>query len=314
MPYSLSHIRSIAKLISFRTLLLALMMVAVGIAGYHAFIKKGLDQRFPGYDFNRWVDLQMLESDPYHGQPKNLVDGCDFIDRMPKSNGLISQSPPEILPICYEANPKASYRVALWGDSFAQMLTYGLIKNLPSSWQLLQLSSRGCQASIFAMEPSLRDYCQQSNFFALKIIAQLKPDVVVISQNSSLNQQNINLISQKLHGLGVKKVIYIDKPPMWKGDLPKLIFRKEIDAHALRNRSQLEPNTMDQVSRNDYLQMPDQDRYINTAKYFCNTDGCLIRVGLSLEKSITAIDKEHLTPAASDYFSKTVLVDVITKK
>lgn len=289
-------------------------MFVLGVVGYYAFIKKGLDQRFPGYDFNRWVELQMLESDTYYGQTKNLVDGCDFIDHMPKSNGLISQSSPEILPICYEANPKASYRVALWGDSFAQMLTYGLIKNLPSSWQLLQLSSRGCQASIFAMESSMKDYCQQSNFFALKTIAQLKPDVVVISQNSSLNQQNINLISQKLHGLGVKKVIYVDKPPRWKGDLPKLIFRKEIDAHALRNSSQLEPSVIEQVARDDYLQMPNQDRYINTARYFCNADGCLIRVGLSLEKSITTIDKEHLTPAASDYFAKSALVDAITKK
>lgn len=314
MRSSLSNTLNIAKLLPFRAVLLVMMMVAVGIAGYHTFIKKGLDHRFPGYDFNRWVDLNMLESYSYYGETKNLVNGCDFIDRMPKSSGLISRSPPEILPICYEANPKAGYRVALWGDSFAQMLTYGLIKNLPSSWQLLQLSSRGCQASIFAMESSMKDYCQQSNFFALKTIAQLKPDVVVISQNSSLNQQNINLISQKLHDLGVKKVIYVDKPPMWKGDLPKLIFRKEIDAHALRNRSQLEPGVMNQVMRDGHLQVPNQDRYINTAKYFCNMDGCLVRVGLSLEKSITAVDKEHLTPAASDYFSKVVLIDAITKK
>lgn len=290
------------------------MMVVVGFAGYHTFIKGGLENRLPGHNFSRWADIPMLESIPYYGIPKNLVDGCDFIDRMPKTSSLINHASPEILPICYEVNPKASYRVALWGDSFAQMLTYGLIKNLPSSWQLLQLSSRGCQASIFAMEPSLKDYCQQSNFFALKTMTQLKPDVVVISQNSSLNQQNINLISQRLHDLGVKKVIYVDKPPMWKSDLPKLIFRKKIDAHAVRNSSQLEPSVMNQVTSDGNLKVPNQDLYINTAKYFCNTDGCLIQVGQSLEKSITAIDKEHLTPAASDYFAKTVLVDAITRK
>jgi len=297
-----------------KTLLLTSLMFLLGVAGYYVFIKKGLDNRFPGYDFNRWVDLQLSENVPYYGQPKNLIDGCDFIDRMPKSGVLMTQGSPEIMAICYEVNPNANYRVALWGDSFAQMLTYGLIKNLPSSWQLLQISSRGCQASIFALESSLKDYCQQSNFFALKVISRLKPDVVVISQNSSLNQQNINLISQKLHGLGVKKVIYVDKPPVWKGDLPKLIFRKEINAHAIRNRSQLESGVVDQFSRVDDLQIPHQDRYINTVKYFCNSDGCLTRVGMSLEKTITALDKEHLTPAASDYFAKTVLIDAITKE
>ena len=109
-------------------------------------------------------------------------------------------------------------------------------------------------------------------------------------------------------------MVYVDKPPKWKGDLPRLIFRKKIDLHAFRNTSQLESGVIDQVIREDYLELSNQDRYINTRSYMCNEDGCLIKVGPSLEKTITALDNEHLTPAASDFFVKAALIDAITSK
>lgn len=295
------------------TFSLSLLMVLLGIWGYLTFVKDGLGFRFLGHDYQKIAQLQLSELNPRYGEINRFINECDFIDRM-RNEGPRDKDGSLAAPAnCYSSHLYAKYTVALWGDSFAQMLAYGLIKNLPSEWGLLLLASRGCQASIYESSPSISDYCKQSNYFALKTIGQLKPDVVVISQNSTLNQQNIDLISNKLHHLGVKKVVYVDKPPKWKYELSKLLFRSEIKGRAKRNRSQLAPDTIEQLLREEVLSFSNNDRYINTVKVFCNSEGCLLKTGDQLESSITSLDKEHLSPSASDYFAKNILIEAIIK-
>ena len=168
------------KKIKMQVIALVFLMAITGTIGYYSFIQGGLNFRFLGYDFNKAVQFQIAEVDPRYGPIDEFINKCDFINRMSGSNLRNSEGDLATSALCSSANPNANNKVALWGDSYAQMLTYGLIKNLPGQWELLQLSSRGCQASIFEVTPSAHDYCKQSNYSALKAMTKLSPDVVVI--------------------------------------------------------------------------------------------------------------------------------------
>ena len=289
-----------------------LLLAVVGIIGYISSVKGGLDFRFPGYSFNQYAYKQNAEVVEGYGPISKFIESCDFINHMHQKTASDLRATPRIEPVCYESNTLKAHKVLLWGDSFAQMLSYGLIKNLPSSWQLLQVASRGCQASIYATTPSDVNYCQQSNYFALKTIAAVKPEVVVLSQNSTLNQENLDLFSAKLHAMGVQKIIFVDKPPRWNAPLPKLLFRKKVDAHRNKNYTQLDSQTLSQINNEAAFAMNKGAQYINTVQFFCAQDGCLLYTGDTPETSITTLDNEHLTPSASDFFVRTILVKAIT--
>jgi len=112
-------------------------MTIVGYVGFNANARAGLEFRFPDFNFTKHVNAQLNESYEGYGSVNGFIDACDFIFGI-----TISEK-------CHSKNSDASNQIFLWGDSYAQMLTYGLIKNLPKNWQLFQISSRGCQPSIF---------------------------------------------------------------------------------------------------------------------------------------------------------------------
>ena len=47
---------------------------------------------------------------------------------------------------------------------------------------------------------------------------------------------------------------------------------------------------------------------------FCNADGCLTRIGDDRQTGITSWDYGHLTPVASDYLARHLLVESITQR
>jgi hypothetical protein len=47
--------------------------------------------------------------------------------------------------------------------------------------------------------------------------------------------------------------------------------------------------------------------------FFCNESGCLIRIGNNKQTGITTWDAGHMTPIASDYLAKNLLVKLIVE-
>ena len=72
----------------------------------------------------------------------------------------------------------------------------------------------------------------------------------------------------------------------------------------------------DVLAKNSLLQanfkQTDAAIFVNLIDFFCNKDGCLTYVGDDKKTGITSFDYGHLTPIASDYLAKNLLVDVIT--
>ena len=51
--------------------------------------------------------------------------------------------------------------------------------------------------------------------------------------------------------------------------------------------------------------------YADLIETFCNADGCLVFIGDDEKNGITSYDDAHLTPIASDYLAKSLLVSLI---
>ena len=218
----------------------------------------------------------------------------------------------EINQNCIERKNNYSNVVFIWGHSFAQHLYFGLKNHLPPNWQILQVASSGCFAFI-SEKPSATNFCDQSNWFALNAIKETKPDVVVIALVSGYDIESFYPIIEKLKSLGVKKIIFTGSTPRWTSDLPKIILTKLWINTPRRTYKGINQKILaDNAILEEKLNKIDTAIFVNIGAFFCNKNGCLTYVGDDKKTGITSFDYGHLTPIASDYLAKNLLVDVIT--
>jgi len=55
----------------------------------------------------------------------------------------------------------------------------------------------------------------------------------------------------------------------------------------------------------------DVQQFVNVMDVFCNSDGCLTYLGDDIKQGVTTWDYGHLTPVASDYLARQILIDKI---
>nr|WP_255698777.1 acyltransferase family protein [Polynucleobacter sp. IMCC30063] len=282
-----------------KTIALIIVMLAIGGVGYNTHARDGLAFRFSKWNFSLYDQQRHNEPIAVYGSLGEIKKKCDFVFGM------------QIAEQCYVSNPAYKHHMLLWGDSTAQMLAYGLMKNLPSDWQFNEVISSGCWPSPFQKVDNLQDYCDHSNYFAMQTIAKNKPDVVVISRRLQWNQEAFQVFYDQLQQLGIKKIIFVGNAPQWEIDLPSFVFRKM--------RRPITPRSLvgfDEVfiKKNQQIaaawNYPNAE-FINITDVFCNKAGCLVYIGDDVERGITSLDKFHLTPIASDYLAKELLVNKI---
>jgi len=224
---------------------------------------------------------------------------------------------------CYQRNAKYNKVVMLWGDSYAQMLRPGLESYLPKNWQILQVASSACPPRIVtSQEISQNDYCTKSNWFALQTIKKTHPDLVIVARfrdhNYSRYLSDVNEIADMhktastLHGFGIDKVIFNGPTPDWNPYLPTLILRRLWHNTPERTfigvtKQKLES---DRILKQQFKSSATL-RYVSLIDYFCNSTGCLTRIGNDKKLGITTFDRGHLTPLASKSLARDLLVPII---
>jgi peptidoglycan/LPS O-acetylase OafA/YrhL len=302
-----------------KTLALLVLMTLTGTAGYYGYRQGGFAgsgyrdparTEYSNYFRNSPPEYQYLKTNRVFEKYRSE---CDFYDMEKLRAGQATTLPrPSLAETCYKRDATYAKSVFLWGDSHAQQFYFGLKNHLPADWQILQVASSGCFPAITAVGPSSTDYCQQSNWFALKAIADAKPDVVVIAQNTGHDIAAFKPISEKLKSLGVGKVIVIGPTPHWTANLSDIIIRKlwadtprrthvGIDARVLKANAQLQA----------YFAQTDPAGFVNLIDFFCNEKGCLTYLGDDRKTGITAWDSGHLTPIASDYLAERLLARAV---
>ncbi|GAA5787417.1 hypothetical protein YWS52_37450 [Chitiniphilus shinanonensis] len=298
-------------------------MIAAGGIGYYTYSHDGLafrdkdredfvkyfENSFPNWGYFKKINLpaEWREECSYFDEEKYLQEG--------KLDGGVANSRPVIAldSSCYKRNSKFSKSVLVWGDSHAQALSPGLIKYMPSNWQVLQIASSGCLPDPSVVSPSLERQCVQSNYFAIKVIREAAPDVVVVAQATGHSVETMAGISHKLKELGVKRVLFLGPTPQWTSDLPKIIARQ---LWLIKPRRTYIGINQEVIAKNNQLSREfgnaNPSEFVDVIGLFCSSEGCLTYTGDDLNKSITTWDYGHLTPSASKYLAQHLLVRRIT--
>jgi hypothetical protein len=265
-------------------------------------------------------DFYLFYADAPHGRWRTFFErkfrhDCSFFMLEQFYAGNPTQTPKtSIADSCFTRDPKAAHSVLIWGDSHAQMLNSGLIDNLPTTWQVLQVASSGCVPSLSFSQESKTQYCAQSNWFALHTALRIKPDVVILAQHDFHLASELNSLARRLISAGIKKVLIIGPAPRWKDDLPKLFIRQLWAEQPERTMKGVD---IDFIRKNDNLkrliEQTDQIQYVDMMSLFCDSKGCLTRLDPKLDHNLTTWDRGHLTELASDYFAKHLLVPMLLK-
>ncbi len=294
-----------------KTWLLIAAMLGIILLGREIQNQSGMGYRFTasaaylGGDFQTQMRKNLEDDYQQNAAP------CDFSQPEKKTN----QPKSDIAKDCYDADPKKQ-AVFLWGDSHAQMLAYGLRKNLPKGVQLLQVASVGCKPNTFQVEDSNTNYCERSNYVALKSIKKTHPQTVVIAQSTAWQISEVEALTAALKKLGVQRIVFVGQNPQWSDALPTLIMRKQVVGIPQRTKSGLVPETLTINERTKQLFTTPAEgiAFVDLIDLFCNADGCLVYLGNDPVSGMTYFDSHHLSPVASDYLAKNSLVKAILGK
>ncbi|STY31315.1 O-antigen acetylase [Legionella wadsworthii] len=298
------------------------LMVLIGCAGYATFKNDGFSFRtkereqfiahfensFPKWKYLRAVNL-----------PKEWRGECAFFNGKKYrkdgqlEGGVANSKPVERLDSsCYVRDLHFEKSVLIWGDSHAQALSPGIVHYIPNNWQVLQVASSGCAPNPNVALPSTTNQCAQSNYFAMETIRKTRPDVVLVAQAKNHSIKNMEDIGNKLHQLGVKKILFLGPTPQWTTDLPKIIARQLWLTQPKRTQLGLDQKIIEsnkQLLRE--FKTSKEVQYVDVIGFFCNEKGCLTHTDEDIKSSITTWDYGHLTPNASRYLGKNFLIQQI---
>lgn len=301
-----------------KTITLTSLMMLAGLTGYVTHMADGFKSRmndraeFAEYFENSLPDRKYFERLDLR---TNYRGACSFYDLNQYLKGHATSVPlPQISSECYTRQSPISKTLFIWGDSHAQQLYSGLNKELPKNWEILQVASSGCSPSPYSDQASDTNYCLHSNWFALKQIKSIVPDVVIVGQSEGHDTAAMLHMLKILSDAGVKRVIFTGPTPHWTIDLPKTIMRSlwvNTPRYTLVGLNQAV------IERNDQLKKGLENSgavYADIISVFCNDDGCLTYVGDDIKTGITSWDYGHLTPIASEYLARKLLVDLVTNK
>lgn len=214
---------------------------------------------------------------------------------------------------CYTKRSSKNKTLLLWGDSHTQTLYSGLNAELPKNYDILQITSSGCGASLNGQQ-SNDNFCTQSNWFAYNTIKKIKPDVVLVAQGTGHDLQSMLQISDALKSEGVKKVIFVGPAPHWLKPLPNIIALKLWENTPNFTKYALDQNYNDLDKKLNSLFPKSSERtYSSLIDNLCNSNGCAVYLGDDKKLGITSWDQGHITPIASQKLAKEVLVPEIMR-
>lgn len=240
---------------------------------------------------------------------------CNFKDIAKERAGAPTNVPlAKISTDCFTRDAQFRKSVFIWGDSHAQHLIYGIRKNLPKDWQVMQVASSGCKARLGAIEDR-SDYCEYSNWFALKSIAAAHPDVVVIGQQNKHDIGAMKKLTAGLRRIGIEIVIFTGPSPHWTSALPAIVVYRLWGNPAPRSNVGLDRDVLKDDAKllQNAASEPDV-KYLSIIEYFCNEDGCLTYLGKDRMRGIASYDYGHLSLIASDAFARDRIVPMILKE
>jgi peptidoglycan/LPS O-acetylase OafA/YrhL len=195
--------------------------------------------------------------------------------------------------------------VAIWGDSTAAALIPGF-RMLQDShpFGLAQYTVSSCPPVL--LRPTPVKHCLERNGRIVDLLGAVAPDVVLLHAIWNVNDRAEDLrptvtAIRKRHP--ETRIIILGPVPVWQGGLPNAVAANFWrTGKAMPERT---PFYFDRASADGVLRKIAEElnvEYISARDVFCNSDGCLDRIG----DSLVASDIVHLTKAGSAFLANAI--------
>ena len=282
------------------------VLLATAVLGGYTYQRDGFDSRFPKF-------IQAL----LKNQPKldeGWRTGACILDQGHPSS--------EFSPSCVDKDKRPL--LFLWGDSHAAALYPGL-KHLQDTgaynFGVAQRTAAVCPPIIGDARP----WCNEINADNLKLIRELKPEIVMMYAYWShgldgrggfaglYDLRKLDATVAELKQIGVKKIILMGPTPYWRNSLPHNIVETWKKTKAITQP----PLRLTYGDFGLVAELPLYDKqmreiaqrltisYISGVDYLCNTEGCLTRDNEDGVK-VASIDYGHLTVDAAQTYLKRI--------
>jgi peptidoglycan/LPS O-acetylase OafA/YrhL len=195
--------------------------------------------------------------------------------------------------------------IAIWGDSTAAALIPGFQKlQETSELGIAQFTVSSCPPLLVRVR-RVTSPCLQRNQHIVTLIGAASPDIVILQAYWS-DADTIETIKPTIDALranNIANIVILGSVPVWHGGLPGAVasfFRLNGSVIPPRVQQYVDSTT----GESSMLKIANTlgVKYISARDAFCNTDGCLTRVG----NSLTASDTIHLTTAGSELLVQTI--------
>ena len=200
-------------------------------------------------------------------------------------------------------------KAIIWGDSHAAHLYMGLKKTLADyNISLGQLTASACPP-ILGIDISVRPYCKDANTIFIRKIAEVQPDLLIITASWPTIPEYLNsfdLTLDEVEKLNIKNVIVIGEGPWFKRSVPMIMVER------LKNDS----TNFDAIDDLENLKITKSDNaigkiisarkdmvYISLFKTLCPKGLCPMA---SQDGKPLIFDVVHLTPEGSAFYSKEI--------
>jgi peptidoglycan/LPS O-acetylase OafA/YrhL len=234
---------------------------------------------------------------------------CDFY------NGQLKPAKASIAESCTTPGLKGTW--FLWGDSYAQALSYGLKSILPANTSLAQVATSGCRPSLSRIAiPTPGNACNVSNDFARLRISQLRPETLILTQRNDHELTNWDEIALFAKNNGVERVFLIGPLPEWLPSLPQVVATNYFDN--IKNKIidfgiSASILSTDRILRDRYGNDRDLN-FISILAQLCKGSKCRARLPGKEPYDLIALDYGHLTPEGSVFVAQHILAEHLVER
>jgi hypothetical protein len=149
----------------------------------------------------------------------------------------------------------------------------------------------------------------------MKTILNVKPDVVVIAQESGHSLAHMKETADAMRRAGVARTIFVGPAPHWL-----LRYLPDMVAFDFASADSIPVYTFGGIDK-AYIELDNKlsstfpvrsdASYLSITDSLCNSTGCRVYIGERVIEGLTTWDFAHLTPIASHFVAKAALVPAI---
>ncbi len=270
-----------------KTVSLFVAMLALGAVGLYIHQKDGFPSRFPEA-VSRLVSVERLNFD------SNKAYGYECSSK--------ASDKPDFSACKLTVTDPSKPTVALWGDSHATAIAYGLVTYFHDRYNFVLRQTNACPP---VFDSAVQAKCKNNNYFVFDEFVRLKPQKVILSGYWATPDyrdiyKKLELTVSKLRDAGIGDIVVVGPLPSWKDKLPLLLVSEYTRSGHLPKR----------MAPADYgrLQAIDADlaslckqwnvSYVSPARLLCDKGQCITLAGDAPDDVMT-FDSNHLTSSGS---------------